>query len=138
MDSREATRLTLLDGERSSLWYYPKKKIIHHQFRKFVYKEQFRSVLEKGLEAFKTHGACKWLSDDRGHSTLTKEDRLWAANVWTPQVIAAGWKYWAIVMPEKALGQLNMQHWIKVFAEKGVTVRTFMDPDQAMEWLENA
>lgn len=136
MASAPVNRVTLIDGERSSLWYYPGKKIIHHQFRSFVHGEDFRSVLQKGLEAFRQYGANKWLSDDRGFNALTEEDAAWATDEWSPQVIAAGWKYWAVVMPEKVIGKMNLRRWIKKYAELGVTVRTFTDPDEAMAWLE--
>ena len=138
MTSQKPARLTLLDGARSSLWYYPETKIIHHQFRSFVSGEDFRGVLRRGLEAFKEHGAQKWLSDDRGYSALSEEDGHWSMNEWSPQVIAAGWKYWAVVMPEKMIGQLSLRRWIKTYADMGVTVKTFTEPDEAMAWLESA
>jgi hypothetical protein len=28
--------------------------------------------------------------------------------VWQPKILKAGWKYWAIVLPEQALGQMRM------------------------------
>jgi hypothetical protein len=136
MSSKQANLQTLLDNERASLWYYPNKKIIHHQFRTFVYGREFRDVLETGLEAFERFGARKWLSDDRGSSAPTEEDVQWASNDWAPRVMAAGWKYWAIVMPEKVIGQLSLRRWIKMYAEKGVTVRAFTSPDEALAWLE--
>lgn len=126
----------IVDTRTASLRYHRRKKIVHHEFRRFVHGKHFREILEKGLELFETHGACKWLSDDRGNGPLTKEDAEWALGVWAPRVMAAGWKFWAIVMPEKAIGQLHMQKWIDTYAERGVTVRAFTDPDEAMSWLE--
>lgn len=122
------------DGD-AVLIYHPKPKIVHHELRGVVQGARFRALLEKGVELFKQHGACKWLSDDRGNGPLTPEDADWAANVWSPQVIAAGWKYWAVVMPKKMIGQMDMTGWIKRYAEKGVTVSAFTDPDAALRWL---
>ena len=93
-------------------------------------------MLNKGLEVFQEFGAQKWLSDDRANSALSPEDGEWGTNNWNPRVIAAGWKYWAIVMPAKVIGQMNMQYFIKVNSELGVTARVFSDPDEAMRWLE--
>jgi hypothetical protein len=128
-------RVTILEDAVCSLWYHPKEKIVHHELRSFVHGPRFRNLLDKGLSAFREHGACKWLSDDRGNNALTKEDGDWAQTDWAPRVIAAGWKYWAVVMPEKVMGQLNMKRWIQEYSERGVTVRHFSDPRAAFTWL---
>jgi hypothetical protein len=132
--SREAK--VLIETEAVSLRYYPATKIVHHELRRFVHGEEFRQVLEEGLRAFKEHSACKWLSDDRGNGALKPSDADWALNDWAPRVIAAGWKYWAVVLPEKVVGQMNMRRWIDTYASKGVTAMAFTDPRRAMIWLE--
>ena len=126
----------ILDTEAVSLRYYTQKKIVHHELRRFVHGEQFREVLERGLEEFQKHRACKWLSDDRGNGPLTPADAEWARNEWAPRVMAAGWKYWAVVMPEKVVGQMNMRRWIETYAKDGVAAMAFTDPREAMAWLE--
>ncbi len=138
MEMTATDRMTILDTEYATLWYYPEAKIVRHVFHKFIYGQEFRQVLEKGLEIFKEHGAQKWLSDDRKNSTLTKEDTEWSVNVWSPQVIAADWKFWAIVMPDKIVGKINMQRFIDLYATLGVDVQIFDDADEALKWLETA
>jgi hypothetical protein len=130
------TRITIVENESASLWYHPHAKIVHHEFRRHVFGENFRAVLEKGLEVFIAHGAKKWLSDDRGNGPLSAADGKWAETDWGPRVMAAQWKYWAVVLPEKVLGQMNMRVWTELYAKKGVTVRAFSDPGEAMAWLE--
>lgn len=93
--------------------------------------------MDKGAEIFKTNGAQKWLSDDRMNSTLTAEDGAWASTDWSARVMAAGWKYWAIVMPDKVVGKLNMQRFIEDYSKKGVTIDIFGDPEEALKWLES-
>ena len=127
----------ILESDAVSLRYYPRRKIVHHQLRRFVHGAEFREVLEKGLEVFQKHNACKWLSDDRGNGALNKADSEWALTVWAPRVMAAGWKYWAVVMPEKVIGQMNMKRWLATYAEKGITAQAFEDPDEALIWLES-
>jgi hypothetical protein len=131
------TKNTIVDTEYATLWYYPENKIVHHKFHKYIYGEEFRQILEKGLEIFKQHHAQKWLSDDRNNSALTPEDSEWGINNWSPRVVGAGWKYWAIVMPDKVVGQMNMQRFIEIYAKQGVTVQIFDDPDEALTWLGN-
>jgi len=110
---------------------------VHHQFHRYIYGEEFRQVLTKGLEIFKQNGANKWLSDDRKNSTLPTVDTEWAQQEWFPQVFGAGWKYWAIVLPDKVVGKLNMQRFIDAYAKQGLTIDIFGDVDEAMEWLES-
>jgi hypothetical protein len=131
------SKTTIIDTEYVTLWYYPESKIVHHVFHKYIYGEEFRNVLLKGLEIFKQNSAQKWLSDDRKNSALPKEDGEWSVNEWAPKVIDAGWKYWAIVMPDKTVGQLNMQRFIDSYKEQGVTIQIFDDPAEALKWLDN-
>jgi hypothetical protein len=126
----------IINNNKAALWYHPKTKIVHHQLRSYIYGQQFRDILERGLELFRLHQACKWLSDDRGNGALDPDDSDWATEVWSPQVIAAGWKFWAIVLPIKVIGQMNMRGWVSMYAEKGVKVEAFTDPDLALSWLE--
>jgi hypothetical protein len=127
---------TILDNEAALLRYYSDTKIVHHEFRRFLHGEPFREVLEKGLEIFRARGACKWLSDDRRNGPITTADGEWALQSWSPRVFAAGWKYWAVVLPEKVLGQMNMKRWMSTYEKNGVTARVFSDAVEARRWLE--
>jgi hypothetical protein len=128
--------IVAIDEQSVSLKYHPDYKIVHHELRGFVYGARLRAVLDRGLELFEQNGASKWLSDDRGNGPLTREDSEWCLNDWAPRVLKAGWKFWAVVMPVKVLGQLNMKRWIDTYAEKGVTAQAFSDPDEAFDWLK--
>jgi hypothetical protein len=129
-------KMTMLDTEYATLWYYPERKIVHHVFHKFIHGQEFRQVLEKGLDIFQQNGANKWLSDDRANSALPTVDLEWAQTDWFPRVKNAGWHYWAIVMPEKVVGQMNMKRFIASYSEQGLTVQVFSDPEVALKWLE--
>jgi hypothetical protein len=126
----------IINNDKATLWYHPKTKIVHHQLHSFIYGPQLREVLEKGLELFRENQAVKWLSDDRGNGALDAEDSEWATTIWSPQMIACGWKFWAIVLPLKVIGQMNMRGWISMYAEQGVIVESFTDPALALTWLE--
>jgi hypothetical protein len=128
--------LTIIDTEAVSLHYYPATRIVHHEIRRFIHGPQLRALLLEGVRAFRKYGANKWLSDDRGNGPLKPEDATWASTEWSPQVIAAGWKYWAVVLPAKAMAQMNMQRWTSVYAKAGVTVQVFEHPKAAMQWLK--
>ncbi|MBZ0307623.1 MAG: STAS/SEC14 domain-containing protein [Anaerolineae bacterium] len=128
---------TILDTEYATLWYYPESKIMHHVFHKYIHGQEFRQVLEKGLEVFKERGGQKWLSDDRKNSALPTADMEWGLKDWNPRVWAAGWRYWAVVMPDKVAGQMNMNRLMKENIEMGLTIQVFDDADEALKWLES-
>lgn len=129
--------VTVLENEYASLWYHPEAKVVHHQFHKYIFGDAFRSVLSTGVEVMKKNGAHKWLSDDRNNSAVSKEDAEWGEAVWTPQVIGAGWKYWAVVLPEKVVGQMSLKRFMDDYSLRGVKVQVFSDPDKALKWLES-
>jgi hypothetical protein len=126
----------LLDNDAARLSYDMRHKIVEHEFRSFVHGKALRDVLEKGLELFKSRGACKWLSDDRGNGPITSADGEWALNDWAPRVIEAGWKYWGVVLPDKVLGQMNMRRWIETYSKLGVVAQAFEDTEEARAWLK--
>ena len=128
---------TILDTEYATLWYYPEEKIVRHVWHKYIYGQEFRQVLEKGLEIFQKHGAQKWLSDDRKNSALPAEDSKWGMEDWFPRVFESGWKYWAIVMPDKVVGKMNMNRFITMYGEKGLEIELFEDADEALAWLKS-
>jgi len=128
----------IVDNEYVTLWYHPEHKVIHHQFHKYTYGEALREAFTEGAKLMEKYGAKKWLSDDRKNSALTKEDMEWADTVWRPRVIKAGYKYWALVLPEKIVGQMNLKQIIKQkYANLGITVELFNGPDEAMQWLKS-
>ena len=129
--------ITILDTPQITVWYYPESKIVHHQMHQYTHGKDFRDALTAGVEAMKKHGAKKWLSDDRKNPVLTPEDQQWGQEVWAPQVIKAGWKYWAIVLPERVLAKFRMEERAERYSKMGVTVKTFTDPDEAMRWLKS-
>ncbi len=130
------SKITIFDNEDAALWFHPETKVVHHQIKRYVYGEGLRKVLNEGYEQLKKNSAKKWLSDDRANNALGSEDSAWAQNDWFPRVLSAGWKYWAIVLPEKIIGQMNMKTFINQYALAGITVQVFSDPNQALNWLE--
>jgi hypothetical protein len=126
----------LIDNEYATLCVHPEKKVIHHIFHKFVYGDIFKEVLTKGADAFIQHECTKWLSDDRGNSAIPKQDIEWGQVHWEPRILKKGWKFWALVMPETATGKMNMRKVVDHYQTIGVTVQTFTNPIDAMNWLE--
>jgi hypothetical protein len=82
------------------------------------------------------YGANKWLSDNRETDAHNPADTDWINTDWLPRAIHAGWKYWALVVPETVVAQMNMKEFVDAFYEQGVWVRVFTDPHEGMHWLE--
>ena len=134
---KESPIRTILENEHATLVYHSQHKIVHHTFHKPLAGAFFREVLTRGVEHFERYGANKWLSDDRGNSALHPDDGKWAMEVWSKRTVAAGWKFWAIVMPDAALGRANMRRFIREYSDRGVEVRIFENPQEALEWLKD-
>ena len=94
------------------------------------------AVRRSGLDILQKNRAQKWLSDDRFNAVLRPEDVDWSHQFWFPQTVQAGWKYWAIVQPDKVVGQVTMKGLASEYGRQGVTSKTFTDPDSALRWLD--
>lgn len=127
----------IIDNEYATLVYDPDAGIVQHQFHKFIYGDHFREVLDTVIDLFNDRGATKWLADDRLNSTLTSEDAAWAQFDWTPRVWATGWKYWAVILPDKRVGQVHLNFSMGLHQEHGITTAAFETSDQALRWLES-
>ncbi|MEJ2425304.1 MAG: hypothetical protein P8101_12730, partial [Candidatus Thiodiazotropha sp.] len=115
---------------------YPDEGIIHHRFLQPISGEAFQAVLMTGLRLMREQKATKWLSDDRNNSNLPAEDSAWSQDYWLPRAAGAGWKYWAMLLPLKARGRINVDRLIAFVAEKyAINIRTFSDDDEAWQWL---
>jgi hypothetical protein len=130
-------RELLLENEFASLWFYPVTGIVHHQFHQPISGQAFRNILNLGFKLVQEGRARMWLSDDRANTMLPPEDSEWSSGYWLPRMVAAGWTHWAIVLPEKRLGQVNMRRIIGDVTERKVTAESFSDPVEAMAWLES-
>lgn len=130
-------KTTIIENESMSLWYHPKAKIVHHKIYKFPDEGIFREVLERGAEYMERYRAKKWLSDDADSPVVRAEDVEWGDTIWAPRVIRAGFKYWAIVQPKKAIGSLQMNKFVEEYGERGVTAKLFEKVEDALAWLES-
>jgi len=127
--------LTFIDNEFVKLVYHEDSKIVHHTFHQVVRGDEFRNALYAGLEVFKKYEAHKWLSDDRHNSALPEDDTVWAKTVWFPQVLAAGWQYWAIVWPPQTMAIMNLKEFMDSYRPFGLKVMAFKEDTMAMSWL---
>jgi hypothetical protein len=130
--------ITIFDNEHAALFYHQETKIVHHQFKADLDSAHMRKTLTGGIDLLKEHQAIKWLSDNRAMHTHSEEDGEWINANWLPRAIAAGWKYWALVVPNDVMGRMNMSEFVQSFYDRGVRIMVFTDVNEAMRWLEKA
>lgn len=130
------SRTTLLNNAYVTLWFHDRPRVVHHVMLRFVPMKEMRELLLTGAEAMATHGGCKWLSDDRKGTVVDAPRIQWARENWLPRLLKAGFRYWAVVPSEAALGRWGMDRAIEDYVAAGVEVRSFPTPDDAMAWLE--
>ena len=121
----------------ATLLYYPEEGIIHHELRKFTYGDALHEILEVGLASFQQHGLTKWLSDDRKNSAIPQGDVDWAMQYWISPMIQSGWKYWAVILPDKTAGKAAMNRVIEQFSQLGISIEVFYDASEAFDWLRS-
>jgi len=124
-------------SECYDLFYHDEDKVIHHVFKEALDSESFHAVLEKGTEVLTEHKATKWLADNRRQEiVLSDEDNEWATTVWFPKTMAAGWKYWAIVVPDSIANRVDLMRYIEPYHATGINVKVFTDDAEALDWLK--
>jgi hypothetical protein len=129
--------VVVIDNPYATLWYHPEKRIVHHRIHQFISGNAFRELLLTGTDVLTKNQATKWLSDDRMNAVLRPEDVEWSHEHWFPQTALAGWKWWAIVQPEKTVGQVTMKNLAATYGQYGITSKAFTDPNDALWWLES-
>lgn len=129
-------REVVLQNEHVTLWYYPELKIVHHQMMHSPPAETFRELLSEGAGLVERFRVSKWLSDDRGNTLLRPDEEKWANQVWLPRVLRGGFRYWAIVLPEAAIGKLNMRRLAAQHEQYGIVSHIASQPGKAFDWLK--
>ncbi len=113
--------------------------IIHHTLTEKVDDYGLREVLLLGKDLLEAHGVERWVSDNRQvQIEFSPESLEWVETEWQPEVIAKGWKYWALVIPEQFYAQLDHMSYIESNYEKGIWVTLHTDVDAALKWARNA
>ncbi len=129
--------IIICDNEFVTLQYLPDKRMMYHTIHKPIADDDvLKTFLDAGTEALKKYGACKWLSDDRKNGPLPATFLEWSAKDWQPRTIAAGWKYWANVVPSELAAAGTLTPVIENLYNMGLRMMVFTDVEAAMRWLD--
>ena len=127
----------IIDNEYITVQYRSDIEAVHHTFHQAIEGYVLRNALDAGIGVLQRYGAIKWLSDDRNNAGVSPEDTEWSMNDWGPRAAEAGWKYWALVVPESIAGRVDMSGIVQRFWELGVRVNVFTSVEDAEDWLRS-
>jgi len=126
----------ILDTPNITIRYLPDKKMIYHTVHQPFTGEPLREALTTGFDALQQYGVCKWLSDERKNGPMSEEDREWGHANLDARAMEAGWRYWALVVPEQVIAAGAMAPTMNTLFELGLRMMVFSDVDAAFDWLE--
>lgn len=128
-------RMTIQDDLDAALYLYPEAGAVHSVIKRYLEGDAFKNLMTRGADLFIERGCTKWLSDDRGIDAFRPEDLAWAGENWQGRLRAAGWRHWAMILPDKVVGRVVAKKVAVRFIDAGLDVRTFEDEASALEWL---
>lgn len=140
--------IQILNTESYELVYHVQDKIVHHTLKPPMDDDDTRDTLNGqpvtkwqklltvGTDLLIEHGATKWVADNRVlQKPVNDVDNEWIQEVWQHRAVAAGWKYWALVVPTSLIGQADMVSYVETNYEKGIWVTVFKSVEEAFEWI---
>jgi len=128
--------ITALSNDYCDLLFHEEEKIVHHIYKPPMDSDHLAELLSAGTDLMEKYGAVKWLSDNRLlANAFSDEVATWVNNVWLPRTIKAGWKFWAMVVPESLIGQADHVKYVESFYDKGIWVTVYTDLESAMDWI---
>lgn len=128
---------TILSNRYYDLLFHEDIGLIHHIYKPPMSSDQVAELLSAGTDLMEQYGATKWLSDNRQLvNAFSDEVAEWVNNVWLPRTINAGWKYWAMVVPESLIGRADHVKYVESFHDMGIWVTVHTEVEPAIKWIE--
>lgn len=132
--------ITIYNSPYITVEYWPDKALIYHTIHQPMSHqlEIFKEALNAGTEAMQKYQVHKWLSDDRKNDKLSQEGNEWSFSDWQPRTLKAGWKYWAMIVPEDLAAAGTLTPVIDILFGLGLRMNVFTNMDKAVAWLDKA
>ena len=87
-----------------------------------------------GLDGADPDSVREHATDDRDSVVIAEEDVDWCGRHWTPRVLEAGFRYWAVVTPVGEVAAAQMETIVARHRQQGITTRLFDTADPALSW----
>ena len=101
--------------------------------------EKLKRAYQACIDATRAHPGAPWLADCRVMPVIDPADQDWIARWYFPELIRAGARYQAAVLPEKAVTRVSTAKAVEGLSSQfQITVhRTFEEAEAAvLAWLE--
>jgi hypothetical protein len=100
--------------------------------------DEFRAILDAGVQAMSENRGSRWLADCRLQRVLKAADQEAGNRRWLPLALAAGLKRFAVVLPASGLAKANIQDHLRAAASKQLDMAYFATLEEAQHWLVQA
>jgi hypothetical protein len=101
----------------------------------FVHGDDFKKVVNRGLELLIAQKGRKWLADLSKMEVIAQEDQRWLDEEWFPTAAKAGVKYIAMIRPRKVISQMSVRKVTGKVGELEIETSYFDSLESATEWL---
>jgi hypothetical protein len=130
--------VSIYNSEYITVEYWPDDRLIYHTVHQSMSNQLpvFKEALNAGTAALQKYKVCKWLSDDRKNDGLTPEGNEWSFGDWQPRTLKAGWKYWALVVPQTLAAAGTLTPVVENLFELGLRMMVFTTVEEAVVWLD--
>lgn len=99
---------------------------------------EFKAKTNYIIDLLEKHNTNKVLNDTSGLIANSVENQEWAENVWFPNAIKSGLKYFAFVKSADLIGQVSAEQTNEKAEESGdVEIKYFDEILEAKEWLKS-
>lgn len=103
-----------------------------------THSDAYREIMTYTVSCIEEQPKPVWLADMRDFKPVAKADQAWTVTEWFPQVIGAGLKKMAVVMPKSAIAGMAAQRTVNSAGEVPIETQYFSDPAEARAWLRAA
>lgn len=128
----------VFDKPYLTIHWNPSDRIVMMEWKDFVYGEEFRQALDKGLSIVIENKTNRWLADLRHLGVLSPGDQKWSNENWFPRAHNAGLTRMALVLPERAVAKMGVNNIMKKVADDTLVTNYFKSVDDAYNWLANS
>ena len=98
---------------------------------------EFKTGLNRGLDALKDKRAVNWLAYLENLGALDEKDQQWSNEDWFPRALGAGVKNMAIVVSSDIFNQMTVESIMSKVPGTALTVQYFNNAEKAQAWLRS-
>lgn len=119
-------------GVATVRWVRPDETVLV-EWEGWANSAEFKALLEAEVKALRDHRCSSLLADCRRQRVLGLEDQARANREWLPQVLEAGLKRFAIVLPESEIAAGHLRERLADVTQ--MEIAYFATVDEARAWL---